>query len=379
VAGMRFVFSREVDFLAFVAPVLVACMYIPTYWTLPAHQLPIPILHFLFLVMAVDVGHVWATLFRTYFDTEAREKRGTLYFGSPPAIFAVSVVVHYNSKELFWTVASYMAIYHFMAQNYGLLALYKARCGERNPVDYRIDWLTIVVGAAAPVALWHASPTRRFDWFGDALPFVVRVPQVARLPILIAYAAVGLAWIARQVRKVRSGEEPLNHGKVLIMGCSWLTWGCGALIDHQVLSLAFLNLFHGVPSFVLVYFVCQRRYAGKEARELGATDRLTVAMTSPGRWPVYLAFLVSLAVVEELLWEVLVGDLGYLTSETLPPHLYRWILPTLSRLQSSMVISALALPQLTHYFLDAFIWKMDGSNPGLREALMGPRPPKKLE
>ena len=91
----------------------------------------------------------------TYFDTEALEKRRILYLGSPPIIFVVSVAVHFWSKELFWTVVmprsleyheqrstqmtalpqvSYMAIYHFMAQNYGLLALYKARCGERNPI-----------------------------------------------------------------------------------------------------------------------------------------------------------------------------------------------------------------------------------------------------
>jgi hypothetical protein len=38
-------------------------------------------------------------------------------------------------------------------------------------------------------------------------------------------------------------------------------------------------------------------------------------------------------------------------------------------MMESAVVALLALPQVTHYWLDAFIWKMDGSNAGLREAL----------
>ncbi len=47
------------------------------------------------------------------------------------------------------------------------------------------------------------------------------------------------------------------------------------------------------------------RYAdGGTATSMGATDKFTKAVTSPGRWPLYLGFLVGLAAVEELLWEV---------------------------------------------------------------------------
>ena len=36
-----------------------------------------------------------------------------------------------------------------------------------------------------------------------------------------------------------------------------------------------------------------------------------------------------------------------------------------------LVVPALILPQATHYVLDAWIWKFDGSNPRLREYLFG--------
>jgi hypothetical protein len=37
----------------------------------------------------------------------------------------------------------------------------------------------------------------------------------------------------------------------------------------------------------------------------------------------------------------------------------------------ALVVPALILPQATHYVLDAWIWKFDGSNPGLRDYLFG--------
>ena len=39
-----------------------------------------------------------------------------------------------------------------------------------------------------------------------------------------------------------------------------------------------------------------------------------------------------------------------------------------------MAVSTLALPQVTHYVLDGFIWRLDGTNPQLAEALCGDGP-----
>ena len=38
----------------------------------------------------------------------------------------------------------------------------------------------------------------------------------------------------------------------------------------------------------------------------------------------------------------------------------------------SLVVPLLALPQATHYVLDAFLWRFDGSNPRLAEYLFEP-------
>jgi hypothetical protein len=38
---------------------------------------------------------------------------------------------------------------------------------------------------------------------------------------------------------------------------------------------------------------------------------------------------------------------------------------------AALLIPLLALPQATHYLLDAWLWRFDGSNPGLRERILG--------
>ena len=84
-------------------------------------------------------------------------------------------------------------------------------------------------------------------------------------------------------------EEQVNWGKQWIMIATWLTWAVGAFCDHEVVSLAFVNLFHGLPSFVLVYMVTQRIYADKEQSNPLCSDRFVIFMTK--RWHLFLPFL----------------------------------------------------------------------------------------
>jgi hypothetical protein len=233
---MKYVFSKQTDFFAFVCPVLLSLAYLPTYSAKEYRggKSALPFWHYLVLVVLVDVAHVWGTMFRTYFDSEALNKRWNLFVYSPPILWALSFATHFHSKSLFWTLIAYLAIYHFVSQNYGLLALYKARCRERGWLDYKLDYYTLLAGALGPVLLWHASPTRRFDWFNAGEEFLFQIPDTWRLPVLVSYLGVGVLWSARQAFKLAAGQEELNEGKLMIMGLSWFTWAVGALIDHQV-------------------------------------------------------------------------------------------------------------------------------------------------
>ena len=101
----------------------------------------------------------------------------------------------------------------------------------------------------------------------------------------------------------------------------------------QVATLAFLNLFHGVPFIVLVGVYCRRRWAVTQPR--CATDGLTRFLTR--WWSLFILALVALAAVEETLWDLLVWRTGYYATPLATP---------LSPAGISLATAALSTPQV---------------------------------
>ena len=96
-------------------------------------------------------------------------------------------------------------------------------------------------------------------------------------------------------------------------------------------------IIHGVPYFALIYFYAKsrRENAGKFYQKLSSN------------WFVFLATLWALAYIEELFWNRGVW------------HERNWMFGgnwELGNLKMYLV-PLLAVPQLTHYILDGFIWK----------------------
>jgi hypothetical protein len=321
--------------------------------TLPAPAGPLPLVWFLLLVVAFDVAHVWATLYVSYLDGEAFARRRRLFLLPIPLALGASWALHERSPALFWSILAYVAIHHFASQQWGFVALYRLRGGERT--DRGLDKLTLWTGALGPVLLWHASPERRFDWFGHGEEFLVALPPWVAPHIVAVMLVVGCAWVARQVWRFVEGS--VVPGKVLWMIAAWLSWSLGiGLAEHPLVSLAAINLLHGIPFLGLVWFRCNRRWEGKPATSL-------VAWLSRPRmaWAFY-GLIVALALLEEGLWDGAVWGVylsGLAGLET----------PALASPARSLVVAALATPQIVHYALDAWLWKLDGSNPDLHEAL----------
>jgi hypothetical protein len=56
-----------------------------------------------------------------------------------------------------------------------------------------------MTAALGPVLIWHATPARRFSWFGFGEEFVVRLPESWQPAIHARYTGVGCAWVGRQL------------------------------------------------------------------------------------------------------------------------------------------------------------------------------------
>mmetsp|Transcript_4727 Transcript_4727/g.8539 ORF Transcript_4727/g.8539 Transcript_4727/m.8539 type:complete len:376 (-) Transcript_4727:95-1222(-) len=365
----KWVFSAEWDFFAFTLPTIGSLVVAPYLWW---HTDPdrMPLAAYLVLVVFTDVGHVWTTIFRTYMDSDERSRRPLLYWLSPPVIFLLSFALHYLSPIGFWTVLGYCAIYHFMKQFYGWMAIYKGRCMERW--DWALDKWVIYGGALLPCAYWHADPERSMDWFHMDGPLVVPLPQWTQPLLVVTWVAVLAAYFARQGQLAYRGQ--FNAGKSLLVLYCYVTWAAGVLIPHKMIALCFLNLIHAFPSYLIIFFACQNKYA--PLKPVSCTDRLTKWFCTASNWPWYIGFFCLIAFVEELLWDCLVWH--EYTAQYLDLMELDLQLPELGHVALSAVSAALTLPQAVHYWLDTHIWKMGpGQNPGLKTYLgLGPKPSK---
>mgnify|MGYP003349450085 FL=1 len=76
------------------------------------------------LVLCVDVAHVYASIYRSYLHPKAFLLRRQLFLAVPLACWAGGVMLYSVRASFFWTALAYLAVFHFVRQQYGFLRLY---------------------------------------------------------------------------------------------------------------------------------------------------------------------------------------------------------------------------------------------------------------
>ncbi|RKH33995.1 hypothetical protein D7Y13_16635 [Corallococcus praedator] len=304
----------------------------------------------LLFVVGVDVAHVWSTLFRTYLDGEEVGRRPGLYVGVPLAAYAVGVLAYTASPGAFWRVFAYVALFHFIRQQYGWVALYD-RKGRASTFERRLDAAAVYAATLGPVIWWHANLPRAFWWFVEN-DFLAGLPTWAGTVALGAHAAVLGTWAVDQGLRVARGEG-VQAGKVLLVAATWAVWFGGIVLAQDDFAFTVMNVvLHGVPYFALLYRYARGRHAEGGFGGMGVLLRAGL--------PGFLLFLGVLALLEEGLWDVLVWHDR--------PVLFGDNNLALESDLMALVVPLLALPQATHYVLDAFVWKA-GREPALLNRL----------
>lgn len=293
----------------------------------------------LLCIVAVDVAHVWSTAFRVYLDGPELRARPLLYLGLPVLCYGVGVVTYAFSAQTFWRALAYVAVYHFVRQQYGWVALYRRRAHERARLDHLLDTTTIYSATLYPILYWHAHLPRRFDWFveGDFVPLAAKTLSGVLAPI---YWGVLAAFLARQGYLLARGRA-VNAGKVLVVITTWACWYVGIVALDSDFAFTVTNvLIHGVPYLALTYRWGRAR-ATTETATLGARVLRAGALG-------FLGLVIALAFTEELLWDRLVWhDHAHIFGQGM----------TLSDIGLTWLVPLLALPQAVHYTLDGFVWR----------------------
>jgi hypothetical protein len=174
--------------------------------------------------------------------------------------------------------------------------------------------------------------------------------------VLAAYAAKeSLNW-----RRSRTLNIPKN---MMLLGTA-ASWFVGIVSFDNDLAFTATNVIaHGIPYMALVWIYGHNR--GEAQPRAVIAGRLSVRwLFSLKMLPVYLGVLIALGYLEEGLWDGLIwtehGTL-FRMFRTLPAAdddaFVAWLIPLL------------ALPQMVHYVLDAFIWRLNKTNAAWKETL----------
>ncbi|QRK13027.1 hypothetical protein JQX13_25170 [Archangium violaceum] len=344
--SQAWLFGRGVDLAVFAGSALVSVGLLLAAPLLGAVG-ETPLWAWVLLVVCVDVAHVWSTLFRTYLDGDEVRRRPGLYVTAPLAAYLLGVLAYLLSPGTFWRLFAYTALFHFVRQQYGWVALYgrKARASRSERL---LDAAAVYAATLGPVVWWHAHLPRGFWWFVEN-DFIAGLPSWMGTVALAIHGLVLAAWAGYQVSRAMRGEG-LQVGKVLLVLATWVTWFGGIVLARDDFAFTVTNVvLHGVPYFALLFRYARGRLAEGGYGGLGAVVRAGL--------PGFLLVLFALAFAEELLWDWLVWHER--------PRLFGEGGPVLPPDVLALVVPLLALPQATHYLLDAFIWK-----PGREPALL---------
>jgi hypothetical protein len=319
---------------------------------------PLPGWGWVVFVLGIDVAHVWSTLYRTYLDPDELRRRPTLY-AATPAVAAIGCVgLALAAPGRFWTALAYLAAFHFVRQAVGIGVLYRARSGRptRGPAA-RIDRLALYAVTLGPLWWWHTALPLPFSWFVDG-DFLGPLPRWTNAPVGAVACGILALHLANRIR-----ERALAPGSDLWLVGTATVWVGGIMVARSDAAFTVSNVVaHGVPYMALVWWTASRRWA-LFAR--GAVHRNAFA---PLAAPLLLGLPLLLAFAEEGLWDALVW------------HDRPWLFGSWDRGPSTLAtvaVGVLAIPQVTHYLLDGFVWRMGPANPELRALLgLGRRPPE---
>jgi hypothetical protein len=300
-------------------------------------------------VLLVDVAHVWSTAFVVYLDPAELRRRPALYAVVPLATFAAGVALYAWGEAVFWRALAYLAVFHFIRQQYGWVMMYRARGGERDRAGRWLDGVTVYAATLYPLIVWHTRLPRAFWWMKQD-DFVAGLPGAAATLAGWVYAGLLIAYAARAVI-----VRPVVWGKHVVVAATAACWYVGIVATNTDYAFTVTNVFiHGVPYLALVYL-----YSRAAAREPDSRGGATARLIDRRRGVVvFCATLWAIAYLEELIWDRAIWhDRTWLFGDSID----------IGR-AAMLLVPLLAVPQLTHYVLDGFLWRRR-ANPRLGRLL----------
>lgn len=345
-------FSKKIDVLTLYTPIwlcwaVLCCL--PSAWL----DMEVSLWVWVLFVLVIDVGHVWSTIFRTYLDKEEFKQHYQILLVAPVLSFLVVFLISWQSVFWFWRLLAYLALFHFVKQQYGFLALYKKKAKDFGIQKALKDKWILYWATLYPVLYWHCTADIQFSWFvdNDFLPLYEWITFLQE-PLLwtignTLYWGLLLAWLVEEL--LRSNQ--VSWGKILWMLTTAWTWYGGIVYFNSDLVFTISNVVaHGIPYLVLIMYY---QYEKGKLQQLKAVNWIKTV-------GIILIVVIALAWLEEYCWDMLVyGERPAFFGAVLnyPVEILH------DPFSKAIAIALLTVPQMTHYIIDGFIWKANAANP----------------
>jgi hypothetical protein len=301
----------------------------------------------LIVVVFVDVAHVYSTLFKTYFDKSKFEKNRNLYIVVPVLCYVIGVLLHSEGSHFYWRILAYLAVFHFIRQQYGFFRLY-SRADKQAKWEYYLDNTSIYMATLYPVIYWHTHPETPFNWFVEN-DFIVFQSDVLSAFSGWMYTVVFAMYGVKELFKLIVIRK-FNIPKNLVFVGTALSWYMSIVYFKSDIAFTTINVVsHGIPYVGLIFA------DGK--LEKSSNPFMKLVFQSVVGIVLFIGVLLVFSYLEEGLWDSFVWN----EHQVLFP-IFHSFLPTVNdKHLLTLIVPLLSLPQTTHYVLDGFIWRKANS------------------
>lgn len=323
----------------------------------------IPLWAWIVLVLGIDVSHVYSTLFRTYFNSNEFKENQTLLTLIPLCVWIFGIVLYSVDGLIFWRVLAYVAVFHFIRQQYGFLRLY-AKDDESDKAGRALDAAIIYLATLYPIVYWHSHQPRNFHWFVDG-DFIVGLPEVVSSVFMWIYVVVIVLYFFKEIKNTVQGKA-FNVPKNIIVLGTMVSWYFGIVYFNGDMIFTLTNIVaHGIPYMALVWLYGERQKEKSDEPLILKKFQYKVFF-SKFSVPLFFLVLLMFAYLEEGLWSGLIWREHLAVFGQLS-----WVPQITSKETLTWLVPLLAVPQATHYVLDGFIWKLKDPNVNWQRVLFG--------
>lgn len=311
----------------------------------------VPLWAWISFILCIDVAHVYSTLFRSYLNPVEFKENKILLMVIPLCAWLLGVLLYSIDALLFWRTLAYVAVFHFIRQQYGFMMLY-SRDENANQRKFKwIDKALIYLATLYPILYWHTHLPRNFHWFVEG-DFFTGIPLVLSDLCLVVYLCFLLAYVVKEAMEFKKARRISIPKQWVILGTA-LSWYVGIVLLNGDMAFTLTNVVsHGIPYIGLIWIYGKRQSEKEPEQSIWGAIQFKHVFAY-AFFPVFIFILFAFAYLEEGLWA------GFVWRDHLGFFTFFSALPKISDASTlAWLVPLLALPQSTHYILDGFIWRL---------------------